>query len=182
MDTVLGPPHTGQSPSGLHVCALSCSVMSSSLRPHGLQPARPLRPWDFLGKNTGEGCHFLLQGIFPTQGSNLHLLRPLHWQAGSLPLSHWEAHVDCTLRILLWRQHRGRSQIPGFPGGSAGKESTCNAGDPIPGLGRFVGEENSYPLQYSGLENSMGCVVSQWVTKNRMRLSLSFMNDSKFKN
>ena len=101
MDTVLGPPHTGQSPSGLRVCVLSCSVTSSSLRPHGLQPARPLWPWDYLGKNTGEGCRFLLQGIFPTQGSNLHLLRPLHWQAGSLPLSHWEAHVDCTLRILL---------------------------------------------------------------------------------
>ena len=39
----------------------------------------------FSGKNTRVGCHFLLQGIFPTQGSNLHLL---HWQAGSLPLSH----------------------------------------------------------------------------------------------
>ena len=39
-----------------------------------------------LGKNTGAGCHFLLQGIFPTQGSNLRLLHLLHWQAGSLPL------------------------------------------------------------------------------------------------
>ena len=39
------------------------------LRPHGLQPAR-LCLWDFPGRNTGEGCHFLLQGIFPTQGSN----------------------------------------------------------------------------------------------------------------
>ena len=41
----------------------------------------------------------------------------------------------------------------GFPGGSNGKESTCNAGDLslIPGLGRSPGEENSYPLQYSCL-------------------------------
>ena len=39
------------------------------------------------GKNTGMGCHFLLQGIFPTQGLNLHRLSLLHWQAGSLPLS-----------------------------------------------------------------------------------------------
>ena len=39
----------------------------------------------FLDKNTGVGCHFLLQGIFPTQGSNLHLLGLLHWQADSLP-------------------------------------------------------------------------------------------------
>ena len=46
-------------------------------------------------------------------------------------------------------------------GGSAGKESTCNVGDLglIPGLGRFPGEGNSYPLQYFGLENSMDCIV-----------------------
>jgi len=45
----------------------------------------------------------------------------------------------------------------GFPGSSAGKESTCNAGDPsmIPGLGRSPGEGNSYLLQYFGLQNSM---------------------------
>ena len=45
----------------------------------------------------------------------------------------------------------------GFPGGSDGKESACNAGDlgSIPGLGRSPGEGNSYPLQCSGLENSM---------------------------
>ena len=48
----------------------SCSVMSDSLRPHGLEPARLLYPWNFLGKGTGVDCHFLLQGIFPTQGSN----------------------------------------------------------------------------------------------------------------
>ena len=42
--------------------------MSSSLRPYGLKPPRLLCPWDFPGKNTGVGCHCLLQGIFPTQG------------------------------------------------------------------------------------------------------------------
>ena len=49
----------------------------------------------------------------------------------------------------------------GFPCGSAGKESTYNAGDltSINGLGRSPGEGNSYPLEYSGLENSMDCVV-----------------------
>ena len=40
------------------------------LQPHGLWPARLLCPWDSPGKNIGVGCHFLLQGIFPTQGSN----------------------------------------------------------------------------------------------------------------
>ena len=48
----------------------SHSVVPNSLRPHGPQPTRLLRPWDSPGKNTGVGCHFLLQGIFPTQGLN----------------------------------------------------------------------------------------------------------------
>ena len=51
----------------------SRSVMSDSLRPCGLQPTRLLCPWDSPGKNTGVSCHFLLQGIFPNQGSNLCL-------------------------------------------------------------------------------------------------------------
>ena len=42
-----------------------------------------------------------------------------------------------------------------FPGGSDGKESACNAGDPIPESGRFPREGNGYPFQYSCLENSM---------------------------
>ena len=56
----------------------------------------------------------------------------------------------------------------GFSGDSAGKEPTCNAGDlgSLPGLGRSPGEGNSYPLQYSGLENSMVCIV-HGVTKNQ---------------
>ena len=51
----------------------------------------------------------------------------------------------------------------GFPCGSAGKESACNAGDlgSIPGLGWSPGEGNGYPLQYSGLENSVDC-ISPW--------------------
>ena len=64
------------------VCMPSCSVMSNSLQPHGMQLTRLLCPWHFPGKNTRVDCHFLLQGIFLIQGSNLHLL---HWQAGSLP-------------------------------------------------------------------------------------------------
>ena len=47
--------------------------------------ARLFCPWDSPGKNTGVGCHALLQGIFPNQGSNLHLLCLLPWQAASLP-------------------------------------------------------------------------------------------------
>ena len=54
-----------------------------------------------------------------------------------------------------------RVSLKGIPGSSAGKESTCNAGDPgsIPGSGRSVGEGNRDPLQYSDLGNSMDCIV-----------------------
>jgi len=49
------------------------------------------------------------------------------------------------------------SLLSGFPGGSDGKEPACNVGDPgsVPGMGRPPGEGNSYPFQYSCLENSM---------------------------
>ena len=57
-----------------HQCMRTCSVMSDSLQPHGLQPARLLCPWSSPGKNSGVGCHYLLQGIFPTQVSNPGLL------------------------------------------------------------------------------------------------------------
>ena len=60
----------------------------------------------------------------------------------------------------------------GFPCGSAGKESTCSVGDLglIPGLGRSPGEGKGYPLQYSGLENSMDC-IDQGVVKSQTQLS-----------
>ena len=63
---------------------------------------------------------------------------------------------------LLWRRHRLPTPVfLGFPCGSAGKESACNGGDlgSVPGLGRSPGERKGYPLQYSGLENSMDSIV-----------------------
>ena len=74
---------------------------------------------------------------------------------------------------ICWRRDRLPTQVfLGFPCGSAGKESTCIAGDPgsIPGLGRSPGEGKGYPLQCSGLENSMDCTV-HGVTKSQTRLS-----------
>ena len=58
----------------MHIQAHVCSVMSDSLRPHGLEPDRLFCPWDFHGTHTGVGCHFLLQGSFLTQDLNLCLL------------------------------------------------------------------------------------------------------------
>ena len=81
------------------------SVVSYSLQPHGMEPARFLCPWDSPGKSTGVGCHALLQGIFPTQGSNLYLLCILYRQAGSLPLAQTgnpgreEIHLSCCCSV-----------------------------------------------------------------------------------
>ena len=71
--------------------------------------------------------------------------------------------------------------IRGFPGGSDGKESACNAGNlgSIPGLGRSLGEGKGYPLQYSNLEISMDCIV-HGVTKSWTRLS-DFHNHNHFR-
>ena len=67
-------------------CAVrSRSVMSNSSPTPELEPARLLSPRDFSGKNTGGGCHFLLQGILLNQGSNPRLLHLLHWQTDNLP-------------------------------------------------------------------------------------------------
>ena len=71
-----------------HSYVLSLSIVSDSLRPCGLQPARLLCPWDSPGKNTGVGCHFLFQGIFPAQGSNPHLLCLLHCRQILYLISH----------------------------------------------------------------------------------------------
>ena len=72
------------------------SVVADSLRPHELKPTRPLCPWDSSGKNTGVCCHFLLQRIFPIQGSKLRLLRLLRRRRG--------LYHQCHLRSLhsLW--------------------------------------------------------------------------------
>ena len=65
-----------------HLCLTLCDPMDCSQAPLSME---------FSSKNNGMGCHFLLQGIFPNQGSNLSLL---HWQAESLPLSHWGSPKD----------------------------------------------------------------------------------------
>ena len=74
---------------------------------------------------------------------------------------------------ICWRRDRPPTPVfLGLLGGSAGRESACNAGDlgSIPGLGRCPGEGKGHPLQYSGLEKSMDCIV-HGVTKSQTRLS-----------
>ena len=72
------------------------SVMSDSLWPHGLQPARLSCQWNSIGQNTGVGSHSLFQGIFLTQGSNPGLL---HLQADSLPSELPGKTLNCYTQI-----------------------------------------------------------------------------------
>ena len=59
-----------------YCCYLVTKLCPTLLQPHRLKPARLFCPWDFPGRNTEAGCHFLLQGIFPTKRLNPCLL---HW-------------------------------------------------------------------------------------------------------
>ena len=76
-------------------------------------PLRLLCLQNFPGKNTGVGYHFLLQGTFPTQGSNPHL-RLLHWQADSSPLSHLGGRnlIRNLIQIHMSKKHL-EDKIPG---------------------------------------------------------------------
>ena len=81
----------------LQSCMTLCDPMDCS-------PTRLLCPWDSPGKDNGVSCHALLQGIFPTQGSNLNRLCLLHWQAGFFTISAtWEAlyYMGEDIKIIL---------------------------------------------------------------------------------
>ena len=87
---------------GCELCLTLCDPMDTRL----------LCPWDCPGKNTGVGCYALLQGIFPTQEMNSHLLCPLHWQVGSLPLSTtWEAPGEVLVRCWGFRNVQGAPKV-----------------------------------------------------------------------
>ena len=108
-----------------YVCR--CSGLSDSLQPHGLQLTRLLSPWDFPGKDTDMGCHFLLQGIFPTQASNTHVmcrLCRLCLQVDSLALvppgKPWNPG-PLMIKSITSLSHL----LKGLSGGTSDKEFTC---------------------------------------------------------
>ena len=79
----------------------SGSVEPESLRPHGLLPTRLLRPWGSPGKNTGMGYHFLLQGIFPTQGLNpVSCIGGRHFDLWATRHVRWVQLCSSSLNIL----------------------------------------------------------------------------------
>ena len=104
------PPFSYLPPPSAWYGVPACSVTSNSLWPYGPWPPRLLWPWDHPGKNTVVGCYFLLQGILPTQGSNLHLLHLLHWQVDSSSLSHLGSPTLCIhlLNYMLSLTNIGR--------------------------------------------------------------------------
>ena len=85
-----------------------CSVTSDSLQSHGLQPTRLLCPWDFPGQNTGVRCHFLLQGIFPTQRSNLG---PCVSCIGRWMLYHWHHLEIIFFKKLSWTRRMSHISV-----------------------------------------------------------------------
>ena len=98
----------------LSLFVLSRSVMSNSLWSRGLEPTRFLCPWDFPGKNTRVGCHFLLQGLFPIQGLVPHLLYILHWQADSLLLCHLRSPFLDNQKYLVVKSKGSAASSLGF--------------------------------------------------------------------
>ena len=91
--------------------------------------------------------------------------------------SHIHSFIHACMHSILTEDRLPTPVFLGFPCGSAGKESTCNAGDPasVSGLGRSPGEGKGHPLQYFGLENSMHYTglqrVRHGVAKSQTRLS-----------
>ena len=102
--------------------------------------------------------------------------KSLHYLVFHPRFDSWDAKIH-------WRSDRLPTPVfLGFPGGSAGQESNCNVGDlgSIPELRRSPGEGKGYPLQYSGLENSMDCTI-HGVTKSRTRLNNFHMYSASWK-
>ena len=125
------------SPPSLSLCHCpawcACSVMSNSLQHYGLGSTRLLCPWDSPGRNTGKGCHFLLQGIFLTQGSNPRLVYCLHWQLHSLPLAQtlvedagmWQCRAHTCTNLSHWTFECALKSLKFSPGTFLCREITA---------------------------------------------------------
>ena len=111
--------------------------MSDSVQPHRQQPTRLRHPWDSPGKNTGVGCHFLLQCTKVKGESEVAQSCPTLCDPMDCSLQCRRPWFNSWVRKIPWRKARLPTPVfLGFPCDSAGKESACNAGDlgSIPGL------------------------------------------------
>ena len=88
--------------NGLCCCCCVASVVSDSVRPHRRQPTRLPRPWDSLGKNTGVGCHFLLQCVKVKSQSEVAQLCPTLRDPMDCSLPGSSVHRIFQARVLEW--------------------------------------------------------------------------------
>ena len=101
------------------ICCCCCkvaSVVSDSVRPHGLQPTRLLRPWDSPGKNTGVGCHFLLQCMKEKSESEVVQSYPTLSNAMDCSLPGSSIHGIFQARVLEWAAIASSSLVGIFVG------------------------------------------------------------------
>ena len=130
------------------------------MRPHRRQPTRPRCPWDSPGKNTGVGCHFLLQCIKVKSESEVSESCPTLSDPMDCSLPGSSVHGIFQARVLEWGAIVGPTLNMGQNGphllskGNEDEYEYIYLGS-IPGLGRSPGEGNGNPLQYSCLENPM---------------------------
>ena len=92
-------------------CGLFAILCPTLLQPHGLWPSRLLCPWNFPDKNTGMGCHFLLLGIFPTQGLNPSLMCPALAGRFFSTSTTWETIVPLTIDNEDPKEHFLRTKV-----------------------------------------------------------------------
>ena len=169
------------SSSGIPTCGLCCILclvaQSAQSQPRNRTGVSRIAGGFFISWATRlafkpfGGFEFL--SLFCRLGVGIYPWASLIAQLVKNPPAMQETLFNSWVGKIRWRRDRlPTTGFLGFPCGSAGKESTCNAGDlaSIPGLGRSPGEGKGYPLQYSGLENSMDCIV-HGVAKSRTRLS-----------
>ena len=126
--------------------------MSNSVRPHGMQPTRLLHPWDSPGKNTGVGCHFLLQCMKVKSESEVTQSCPTRSDPMDCSPPGSSVHGILQATVLEWvplLRHHMLLVVKNPPANTGDIRDTGM----IPGSGRSPGEGNGNPLQYACLDN-----------------------------
>ena len=118
---------------------------------------------DRVALSSASFVEWILLLHFPPEYACPPILPPFHSKIYHILRGREQLVLELQLSRLKSHDYINWAFMMGFPGGSAGKESACNARDLslIPGLGRSPGEGNGYPLQYSGLEKSMDYTVKK---------------------